>query len=193
MKHLLNNISEEEKNSILEQHKGGMRIFNENFNKMINKKLGHVELYEQQTQATPSDKTDMTTQKLSELPDTVKTKFREVGFNSDAIPAPTHSVYNPLAIFKYSTPVLNWLTNLILERKQNYALADAIKEVTSESFADWMATNKTVVSHDRKLDGAPLTLSGYFNKIAVDRYRKQMLYYLRRQLERNMEIAYKSV
>lgn len=47
MKHLLNNISEEEKNSILEQHKGGMKIFNENFNKMVNKKLGHVELFEQ--------------------------------------------------------------------------------------------------------------------------------------------------
>lgn len=47
MKHLLNNISEEEKNSILEQHKGGMKIFNENFNKMVNKKLGHVDLFEQ--------------------------------------------------------------------------------------------------------------------------------------------------
>lgn len=49
MKHLLNNISEEEKNSILEQHKGGMKIFNENFNKMVNKKLGQVELFEQQS------------------------------------------------------------------------------------------------------------------------------------------------
>jgi len=49
MKHLLNNISEEEKNSILEQHKGGMEILNENFNKMVNKKLGHVELFEQQS------------------------------------------------------------------------------------------------------------------------------------------------
>ena len=49
MKHLLNNISEEEKQSILEQHKGGMKIFNENFNKMVNKKLGHVELFEQQS------------------------------------------------------------------------------------------------------------------------------------------------
>jgi hypothetical protein len=49
MKHLLNNISEEEKNSILEQHKGGMEVLNENFNKMVNKKLGHVELFEQQS------------------------------------------------------------------------------------------------------------------------------------------------
>lgn len=55
MKHLLNNISEEEKQSILEQHKGGMKIFNENFNKMVNKKLGHVDLYEQ---ATDKDKAE---------------------------------------------------------------------------------------------------------------------------------------
>lgn len=46
MKHLLNNISEEEKQSILEQHKGGMKIFNEKFNKLVNKKLGQVDLYE---------------------------------------------------------------------------------------------------------------------------------------------------
>lgn len=47
MKHLLNNLSQEEKDSILEQHKGGMKIFNENFQKMVNKKLGHVDLFEQ--------------------------------------------------------------------------------------------------------------------------------------------------
>lgn len=53
MKHLLNNISEEEKQSILEQHKGGMKIFNENFNKMVNKKLGQVNLYEQGQEPRP--------------------------------------------------------------------------------------------------------------------------------------------
>lgn len=47
MKHLLNNLTEEEKNSIREQHEGGMKVMNENFHKMVNKKLGHVDLYEQ--------------------------------------------------------------------------------------------------------------------------------------------------
>jgi len=42
MKHLLNNISQEEKNSILEQHQGGMKVITENFQKMVNKKLGDV-------------------------------------------------------------------------------------------------------------------------------------------------------
>ena len=45
MKHLLNNLSEEEKNSIREQHEGGMKIINENFHKMVSKKLGHVDTY----------------------------------------------------------------------------------------------------------------------------------------------------
>jgi len=40
MKHILNNLSDEEKNSILEQHKGGMKVMTENFSKLLNSKLG---------------------------------------------------------------------------------------------------------------------------------------------------------
>jgi len=40
MKHLLNNMSEEEKNAIREQHSGGMKVMTENFNKLLNSKLG---------------------------------------------------------------------------------------------------------------------------------------------------------
>ncbi len=40
MKHLLNNMSEEEKNSIREQHAGGMKVMIENFSKLVNSKLG---------------------------------------------------------------------------------------------------------------------------------------------------------
>jgi hypothetical protein len=41
MKHLLNNISNEEKNSILEQHTGGMKVMTENFRKLMNAKHGN--------------------------------------------------------------------------------------------------------------------------------------------------------
>jgi hypothetical protein len=40
MKHILNDMSEQEKNSIREQHSGGMKVMNENFGKLINSKLG---------------------------------------------------------------------------------------------------------------------------------------------------------
>lgn len=42
MKHLLNNLSEEEKNNIRKQHTGGMNVVNENFKKLINYKSGDV-------------------------------------------------------------------------------------------------------------------------------------------------------
>jgi hypothetical protein len=40
MKHLLNDLSDEEKNSIREQHTGGKKLVIENFNKLVNTKLG---------------------------------------------------------------------------------------------------------------------------------------------------------
>ena len=40
MKHILNNLSEEEKNSIREQHTGGMKVMTESFSKLLNSKLG---------------------------------------------------------------------------------------------------------------------------------------------------------
>jgi hypothetical protein len=40
MKHILNNLSEEEKNAIREQHTGGMKVITEKFSKLINSKLG---------------------------------------------------------------------------------------------------------------------------------------------------------
>jgi hypothetical protein len=60
MKHILNNLSEEEKNSIREQHTGGMKVMTENFNKLLNSKLGDAKpLVEQGVPkpATPSTKT----------------------------------------------------------------------------------------------------------------------------------------
>lgn len=42
MKHLLNSLSKEEKNQILEQHSGGMKVLTENFFRLINSKLGNV-------------------------------------------------------------------------------------------------------------------------------------------------------
>ena len=40
MKHILNNLSAEEKNSILEQHTGTLKVMTENFSKLVGSKLG---------------------------------------------------------------------------------------------------------------------------------------------------------
>jgi hypothetical protein len=42
MKHILNNLTEAEKNAIREQHSGGMKLQNEKFKLMVEKKLGDV-------------------------------------------------------------------------------------------------------------------------------------------------------
>jgi len=62
MKHILNNLSAEEKNSILEQHTGGMKVMTENFSKLINSKLGDSKpLVNEQAQAPEAGTTTGTT------------------------------------------------------------------------------------------------------------------------------------
>lgn len=41
MKHILNDLSSEERSSILEQHQGTMKVNTENFSKLVNNKLGN--------------------------------------------------------------------------------------------------------------------------------------------------------
>jgi hypothetical protein len=55
MKHILNDLTKEEKNSILEQYTGGKKIMIENFNKLVNSTLGDSKpLLEEQVQFTPN-------------------------------------------------------------------------------------------------------------------------------------------
>jgi len=56
MKHLLNNLSEEEKNRIREQHEGGMNLAIDNFKKLVETKSGDAKPYlnEQNAQTLPS-------------------------------------------------------------------------------------------------------------------------------------------
>ena len=57
MKHILNNLSEEEKNNIREQHTGGMKVMTENFNKLLNSKLGDAKpLNEETNDSMPNSK-----------------------------------------------------------------------------------------------------------------------------------------
>ena len=40
MKHIVYDLTEQEKNSIREQHTGGMKVMTESFSKLVNSKLG---------------------------------------------------------------------------------------------------------------------------------------------------------
>jgi hypothetical protein len=57
MKNILNNLSEEEKNSIREQHTGGMKVMTENFSRLLNSKLGDSKpLVNEETDKKDGDK-----------------------------------------------------------------------------------------------------------------------------------------
>ena len=57
MKHILNDLTKEEKNSILEQYTGGKKIMIENFNKLVNSTLGDSKpLMEEDVKFKPGDK-----------------------------------------------------------------------------------------------------------------------------------------
>jgi hypothetical protein len=56
MKHLLNDLSDEEKNNIREQHTGGKKIVIENFNKLVNTKLGDAKPFLNEDKNNPQEK-----------------------------------------------------------------------------------------------------------------------------------------
>ena len=59
MKHLLNDLTEQEKNSIREQHAGGMEVITKNFSRLMTKKLGNVKpLLEQNSNNTNKSNID---------------------------------------------------------------------------------------------------------------------------------------
>ena len=74
MKHILNNLTEEEKNAIREQHEGGMKVMTENFSKLLNTKLGDSKpLVSEQTE-TMLDEEDS---KIGELERDIKRAFQQ--------------------------------------------------------------------------------------------------------------------
>lgn len=56
MKHLLNNLSEEEKNNIRKLHEGGMNLAIDNFKKLIETKSGDVKPYLLEQEETKMDR-----------------------------------------------------------------------------------------------------------------------------------------
>jgi hypothetical protein len=56
MKHLLNNMSEQEKNAIREQHTGGMKLSNEKFKSLVEGKLGDVKTLVKESRTIAEEK-----------------------------------------------------------------------------------------------------------------------------------------
>jgi hypothetical protein len=96
MKHILNDLSEQEKNSIREQHTGGMKVMTESFSKLLNSKLGDSKpLVSEQTK-------DGVTYSIQKLP---TGKFKIFATNATyKIPTDASTVFGTGSMWKeYST------------------------------------------------------------------------------------------
>lgn len=93
MKHLLNNLSTEEKNSILEQHEGGIKIKSNKFKYLVESKLGNVKplIMEQGSQKSVLIK--VKTEGWGKIP-------KELSSNDSPTPKCTYSGY--FLSFKYN-------------------------------------------------------------------------------------------
>ena len=73
MKHILNDLTEQEKNSIREQHTGGMKVMTESFSKLLNSKLGDSKpLVSEEPESSNYGKEYLGDKALKYLTDTLK-------------------------------------------------------------------------------------------------------------------------
>lgn len=171
MKHLLNNISDDEKRSILEQHKGGMKIYNEKFDALINKKLGEIDLFEQQFKERV-DETTFSTKKISELPQEVKDRLFEIGQNSkDFISYRQTNMkdgeLNDNAKAYYLMPLAQWSIKTALG-VTNATMDEAIRRVADESYLTNVSKKMSQTPSQKTTDG---------KETSEERLKKAFLYF----------------
>lgn len=69
MKHLLNNLSEQEKKAIREQHTGGMKLSNEKFRNLVGGKLGDVKTLVKESRTITEQKEFKDTADINQIMD----------------------------------------------------------------------------------------------------------------------------
>lgn len=172
MKHLLNNISDDEKRFILEQHKGGMKIYNEKFDALINKKLGEIDLFEQQFKERV-DETTFSTKKTSELPQEVKDRLFDIGQNSKDFISyrQTGSMkdgeLNDNTKALYLMPLAQWSIKTALG-VGNATMDEAIRRVSNESYLTNVSQKMSQTPSQKTTDG---------KETSEERVKKAFLYF----------------
>lgn len=172
MKHLLNNISDDEKRSILEQHKGGMKIYNEKFDALINKRLGEIDLFEQQFKERVDEKT-FSTGNVVDLPQEIKDRLLEIGQNSKDFISyrQTGSMkdgeLNDNAKAYYLMPLAQWSIKTALG-VTNATMDEAIRRVANESYLTNVSKKMSETPSQKTTDG---------KETSEERVKKAFLYF----------------
>lgn len=122
MKHILNEMSEEEKNSIRGQHTGGKNIDTTKFKKLMESKLGNTKplISEQGIESTPSmDERDNDKDKLIEvLTNHINSMKNNKEFNGMSV---AQTIYNDCAHFMNKTDMFSSRSGEPLSTKVPFA------------------------------------------------------------------------
>jgi len=104
MKHLLNDLTENEKNSIREQHTGGMKVITENFSKLINAKSGNVKPLVNEREGEDYSDLENKDENMIHIPKEFHVLRREMG--TKATPKDIIDTYNK--IVEEGTPLVSY-------------------------------------------------------------------------------------
>jgi hypothetical protein len=135
MKHILNNLTEEEKKSIREQHTGGIKIVNENFSKLIKATLGDSKpLVSEQYYPTDEERY-------------AKAGYKEDMKNIHVLPTDKPGrLHFDGKLFLSTNPQISREINSIVEGRNIYITSDEeIKE------GDWFTDNNNSLKRSYKL------------------------------------------
>ena len=119
MKNILKNMSEEEKQAILEQHKGGKTINTEKFSKLLESKLGDVKPLSEQTRTGIGPMGTYAKERMSSTP-------------TETAPAPTTNTttQKTKGIGDYSNDLVGKTFNFYLDKEnKNFVMTGTIKSV----------------------------------------------------------------
>ena len=121
MKHLLNNMSEEEKNAIREQHTGGKIINTEKFSKLLDSKLGDVKPLSEQTRSG-----------LGPMGTYPKERMSSSVTSTETAPAPTSgtTTSKTTGVGEYSGDLVGKTANFYLDKEnKNFVMTGTIKNI----------------------------------------------------------------
>ena len=132
MKHLLNDLSEQEKNSIREQHTGGMKVMTESFSKLLNSKLGDVKPIVNEQSTPTSLKTGADQQLVNKVFADIKSAMSGPGTDEDKLLS---------ALYKMApnTSGAGWDANVAQKRKDYEYLLQLLRKEGFEDLMSWVS------------------------------------------------------
>ena len=134
MKHLLNDLTEQEKNGIREQYgRASIKVNTESFNKLIESKLGDVKLMSEQIAIEPeTPKQDNT---KAQTFDFWKSRFDEIKNKLDSYFA---TIEGPVDVKRFQTMVNNTFFNMVGRLMMNFHIWNTVTNTNNLAMSTFL-------------------------------------------------------